>query len=106
MQRAEHQPPNYPGDISISVVPGSQDGLAKIFDMLVSHEDSLLIEAPTYSGTLAALEAKGCNLVGVPTDDSGLNPTQLGNMLDNWNESRDGRKPTNQWEPDWCKYAY
>ena len=93
MQKTEHQPPNYPGGISIAVVPGSQDGLAKIFDMLISEEDTLLIEAPTYSGTLAALEAKGCNLVGVPTDDNGLNPDSLRNILDNWNEKTDGRKP-------------
>ena len=93
MQKAEHQPPEYPGGFSVAVVPGSQDGLAKIFDMLVSEEDSLLIEAPTYSGTLAALEAKGCKLVGVPTDDLGLNPVELARVLDNWEVTRDGRKP-------------
>lgn len=92
MQRAEHQPPEYEGGFSVAVVPGSQDGLAKIFDMLVSEEDSLLIEAPTYSGTLAALEAKGCNLVGVPTDDSGLNPENLRHVLDEWTPQM-GKKP-------------
>jgi len=96
MQKAEHQPPVYSGggSLSVAVVPGSQDGLAKIFDMLVDHDDSLLIEAPTYSGTLAALEAKGCNLVGVPTDDLGLNPEKLAAVLGGWDEARDGgRKP-------------
>eukprot|EP00605_Chrysophyceae_sp_TOSAG23-4_P001682 GSChrysophyteH1.ASY1.ANO1.1848.1 assembled CDS len=92
MQRAEHQPPEYEGGFSVAVVPGSQDGLAKIFDMLISEEDSLLIEAPTYSGTLAALEAKGCNLVGVPTDDSGLNPENLRHVLDEWTPQM-GKKP-------------
>ena len=93
MQIVEHNPPEYEGGISISVVPGSQDGLAKIFDMLVSEQDSLLIEAPTYSGTLAALEAKGCKLVGVPTDELGLNPASLRQVLEGWDVTRDGRKP-------------
>ena len=93
LQIAEHHPPAYPGGMSISVTPGSQDGLAKIFDMLISEKDSLLIESPTYSGTLAALEAKGCKLVGVPTDELGLNPAELRRVLEQWDLARDGPKP-------------
>jgi len=93
LQTLEHNPPAYAGGISVSVTPGSQDGLAKIFDMLVSEHDALLIEAPTYSGTLAALEAKGCKLVGVPTDELGLNPAALRAVLDGWDVAQDGHKP-------------
>ena len=70
--------------LEVAIVPGSQDGLAKIFDMLLEERDTLLIESPTYSGSLAALEAKGCNLIGIETDELGLNPEALRRTLANW----------------------
>ena len=90
LQQIEHTPPN---PFSLVVVPGSQDGLAKIFDMLIEEGDSMLVEAPTYSGSLAYLEAKGCNLVGVSTDGTGLNPDALALILDSWNTTTQGPKP-------------
>ena len=72
-----------------AIVPGSQDGLAKLFDMLLQDNNmnsSLLVESPTYSGSLAALDAKGCNLVGVDTDELGLDPAHLGKILDEWGD--------------------
>ena len=47
MQIGEHKPHR---PISVSIVPGSQDGLAKAFDALIDEGDCVLIEAPTYSG--------------------------------------------------------
>lgn len=90
MQAGEHAPPR---KTSIAVTPGSQDGLAKIFDMLVDEGDSLVIEAPTYSGSLAHLEATGCNLATVATDEHGLIPERLDELLSTWDERVQGRKP-------------
>lgn len=44
----ETPPPPHP--------PPPQDGLAKLFDALVGPGDTILVEAPTYSGSLAYLE--------------------------------------------------
>jgi kynurenine/2-aminoadipate aminotransferase len=90
VQTFEHSPPN---PVSVAITPGSQDGLAKLFDMFVSQGDTLLIEAPTYSGSLAYLEAIGCNLQTVETDESGLKPDHLASLLDGWDTKRQGKKP-------------
>lgn len=85
VQQAEHKPPR---PVSLAVVPGSQDGLAKLFDALVAPGDSVLVEAPTYSGSLAFLEATGCKLVGVPTDGGGIRVDALAATLEGWDEAR------------------
>jgi kynurenine/2-aminoadipate aminotransferase len=90
MQVGEHKPPR---DVAVTVTPGSQDGLAKLFDALVTSEDTLLIEAPTYSGSLALVEPIGCRLAAVPTDEGGLRPEALAAMLDGWDARAQGRKP-------------
>jgi kynurenine/2-aminoadipate aminotransferase len=43
---------------------GSQDVLSKAFEMCLSSEDTLLIEKPTYVGSLAILKSIGCKLKG------------------------------------------
>jgi kynurenine/2-aminoadipate aminotransferase len=91
VQLAEHAPPGPP--VACAVVPGSQDGLAKLFDALLEDGDSVIVEAPTYSGSLAYLEAKRCRFVSVPTDGDGLDVAALARALDGWDAPRDGRKP-------------
>ncbi len=44
--------------VGVAVVPGSQDGLAKLFDALVGPDDAILVESPTYSGSLAYLQVR------------------------------------------------
>lgn len=61
--------------------------------MLLNRGDSLLVEAPTYSGSLAFLRPFGANLVGVETDGGGLIPEDLDRVLDSWDESSQGKKP-------------
>lgn len=90
MQVGEHKPPK---PVAVTVTPGSQDGLAKLFDALVSKDDTLLIEAPTYSGSLALVEPIGCRIAAVPTDAGGLQPEAMAAMLDGWNAATQGRKP-------------
>lgn len=63
---------------------GSQECLTRCFEMLLNPEDSLLVETPTYSGSLAFLKPYGCHLAGVPTDSQGLVPSELESILNNW----------------------
>lgn len=90
IQSGEH---NCPSPVAIAVTPGSQDGLAKLFDALVTAGDSIIVEGPTYSGTLAFLEPLGCKIATVPTDTSGLQPEALAALLRGWDVARDGKKP-------------
>jgi DNA-binding transcriptional MocR family regulator len=41
---------------------GSQEGLARTFAMLLNPEDTLLVESPTYSGSLAYADRGLLNL--------------------------------------------
>ncbi|KAF0687174.1 Aste57867_21030 [Aphanomyces stellatus] len=87
----EHTPPALAHPRMLSITTGSQDALYKAFEMLVGEDDSLLVESPTYSGTLAHLHAVNCNLVSVQTDGQGLVPEHLASILDNWDASK--KKP-------------
>ncbi|KAM9718347.1 kynurenine/alpha-aminoadipate aminotransferase, mitochondrial isoform 2-T2 [Menidia menidia] len=82
LQRELHRPPD--GQMDMCVTTGSQEGLCKVFEMLVNPGDNVLLDAPTYSGTLAALQPLGCNLVNVPSDQHGMVPGALAAVLSRW----------------------
>ncbi|NXY71880.1 AADAT protein, partial [Glareola pratincola] len=95
-QRNLHNPPtaNYSpeqGQMEVCVTTGSQEGLCKVFEMLINPGDNILLDAPTYSGTLAAasifLAEKiplGCNIINVPSDQHGIIPKALKEILSTW----------------------
>ena len=56
--------------------------------MLLNEGDPIIIESPTYSGSLACLQAMGVQYVNAPTDDHGLIPEKLAAILDNWDASK------------------
>uniref|UniRef100_A0A8C2GWN0 Aminoadipate aminotransferase n=1 Tax=Cyprinus carpio TaxID=7962 RepID=A0A8C2GWN0_CYPCA len=97
LQKSLHNPPpaSYSperGQMEMCVTTGSQEGLCKIFEMLVSSGDNVLLDAPTYSGTLAALQPLGCNLINVASDHHGMIPADLGKILGRWDPA-DAQKP-------------
>jgi kynurenine/2-aminoadipate aminotransferase len=65
----------------VHVTTGSQDALWKAFDTVIDDDDAVLVESPTYSGSLAYLTPKKCDLVGVATDADGLVPEALDALL-------------------------
>ncbi|XP_030419902.1 kynurenine/alpha-aminoadipate aminotransferase, mitochondrial isoform X1 [Gopherus evgoodei] len=90
LQKSLHNPPtaNYSpdqGQMEICVTTGSQEGLSKVFEMLINPGDNILLDAPTYSGTLAALRPLGCNIINVPSDQYGIIPKALKEILSRWN---------------------
>lgn len=91
LQLAEHQPPSR--EARLCVTTGSQDALSKAFDMLLEPGRSILVESPTYSGSLAYLKPLGAKLVGVPTSSGRLQPNELRRILTEWSESVDGARP-------------
>ncbi|MEQ2258419.1 hypothetical protein XENORESO_019058, partial [Xenotaenia resolanae] len=92
LQKDLHNPPtiNYShekGQMDLCVTTGSQEGLCKVFEMLVNPGDNVLLDAPTYSGTLAALQPLGCNIINVPSDQHGMMPEALKEVLSRWDPS-------------------
>ncbi|XP_043369321.1 kynurenine/alpha-aminoadipate aminotransferase, mitochondrial-like isoform X3 [Dermochelys coriacea] len=99
LQMSLHNPPTAKyspdqGQMEICITTGSQDGLSKVFDMLVNPGDNVLLEDPSYSGTLSALKPLGCNIIKVPTDKHGIIPEALKEILSRW-RPEDAKKQNN-----------
>jgi kynurenine/2-aminoadipate aminotransferase len=82
-QEKIHNPPLGMKNLEILPGNGTQDLIGKIFDMMVERGDSVLIENPSYAGALAALKPLGPNLLAVDTDQFGLVPSKLRQILEN-----------------------
>ncbi|XP_047616571.1 kynurenine/alpha-aminoadipate aminotransferase, mitochondrial-like isoform X2 [Phacochoerus africanus] len=52
-----HYPPSQ-GQMDICVTCGSQDGLCKVFEMIINPGDNILLNEPVYPGTIHALARK------------------------------------------------
>eukprot|EP00123_Amoebidium_parasiticum_P001249 comp12292_c0_seq1/m.7123 comp12292_c0_seq1/g.7123 ORF comp12292_c0_seq1/g.7123 comp12292_c0_seq1/m.7123 type:complete len:450 (-) comp12292_c0_seq1:161-1510(-) len=90
---AEHSPKMAQDQWDLCITTGSQDGLGKVLEMLVDRGDNILVESPTYSGTLGLLRPLGCNLIGVATDGQGLVPESMEQILTSWDSRKQGPKP-------------
>ncbi|XP_037686943.1 kynurenine/alpha-aminoadipate aminotransferase, mitochondrial isoform X2 [Choloepus didactylus] len=93
-----HNPPtiHYPasqGQMDICVTCGSQEGLSKVFEMLINPGDNILLNEPVYSGTLQALHPLGCNIINIPSDENGIIPKSLKEILSKW-KPEDSQNPT------------
>eukprot|EP00041_Stephanoeca_diplocostata_P017690 m.362289 g.362289 ORF g.362289 m.362289 type:complete len:469 (-) comp20786_c1_seq2:868-2274(-) len=85
LQKRFHHP-QIPTDIAVTT--GSQEALSRAFEMLLGPSDSLLVENPTYSGSLAFLNATDTHLAGVATDERGLIPESLSEVLETWDATQ------------------
>ena len=82
LQEREHGP--QASSHAVTVTTGSQDGLAKVFEMLLGPTDTLLLEDASYSGALSFLDPLGCNYARIRTDDHGIIPSSLEEVLASW----------------------
>ncbi|CAO1627874.1 unnamed protein product [Parajaminaea phylloscopi] len=70
---------------------GSQDLLTKAFECIFDKDDTFLVESPAFAGIYPSLHTLGVNLVPVATDDEGVCPKSLSQILDSW--PADKKKP-------------
>ena len=92
---AAHGVPISP-DWNMLISTGSQDAIVKMLDVVLDDGDTLLVENPTYPGTLAALKAMNIKLFGTDMDAEGMDVSKLRVMLDEWNSNaatKDEKKP-------------
>lgn len=77
-----------PGEVwRCSFGNGSQDLLTKAFEALVDAGDSVVLESPAYSGILPSLVAHKANMFEAETDEQGVEPTALDELLTNWSSA-------------------
>ncbi|KAI9288737.1 pyridoxal phosphate-dependent transferase [Umbelopsis sp. AD052] len=84
LQLAEHNPPHK--DFSVSIGVGSQDLIAKAFEMVIEPGCNIMLENPSYTGIVSFLHTQPCNLVSVSTDAEGIMPQSLESILKNWED--------------------
>jgi len=66
---------------AILVTSGSQQAIDLVVSALVRPGDRVAVEDPTWPGALAALEAAGASIAGIPVDDHGMRMDALENAL-------------------------
>ncbi|WFD33423.1 tryptophan transaminase [Malassezia cuniculi] len=72
------------GDFALSSGVGSQDLITKAFGVVLNPGETVLTEAPLYTGVLPSLTALEANVVGVDTDKEGLSARALEAKLASW----------------------
>jgi len=90
LQSRMHKPPLWSSlshdatPLDVIVTSGSQDGLCKALEMLITPGDNILMDLPGYPGTLAVLNPLGANILGIESDHDGMVPESLLCALSKW----------------------
>ncbi|XP_041360154.1 kynurenine/alpha-aminoadipate aminotransferase, mitochondrial-like [Gigantopelta aegis] len=90
LQEKVHKPPTLEitdenKQLDIIITNGSQDGICKTLEACVSAGDNVLIEVPTYAGTLAILNPLKPKILPVESDKDGIIPGSIRRHLSKWN---------------------
>ncbi len=67
----------------IIITTGGQQGLDLAARVVVEDNEDIVVEAPSFVGTLNSLRSVRANLIGVPMDDDGMNMESLEETLKN-----------------------
>ncbi len=70
-----------PGVNEIILTGGFQRGLSLVLDLLGAHKECVAIEAPTFTGIINLLTAKGIAYEPVPVDGAGMDTEYLAQLL-------------------------
>ncbi|KAJ3968503.1 TdiD protein [Lentinula raphanica] len=68
----------------VTVGSGSQDLLYKALTALIDSEDAIFLETPTYPGVLPIVQSLGCNIIQIPSDADGIDPSSMALILKSW----------------------
>lgn len=69
----------------IVITSGSQGALDSIAKVLISKGDKIAVEAPTYLGAISAFNPYGPEYMTIDTDENGIIPESLENLIKNNN---------------------
>ncbi|XP_077209713.1 kynurenine/alpha-aminoadipate aminotransferase, mitochondrial-like isoform X2 [Paroedura picta] len=72
-----------------------ESGQMKVFDMLINPGDNILMDDPNYIGTLVGLRPLGCNIISIPSDENGILPKALKDILSRWGPENTHKSSSN-----------
>ncbi|EAL71441.1 hypothetical protein DDB_G0272014 [Dictyostelium discoideum AX4] len=77
--------PNTPGkEWNLLMTPGSQHALDCLVKAFFNRGDTLIVERYTYGGMFAVTQPSGINFAACEMDSKGMIPSELDNLLSNW----------------------
>ncbi|KAN0026555.1 hypothetical protein ACTFIV_007544 [Dictyostelium citrinum] len=77
--------PKTPGkEWDLLMTPGSQHAIDCLVKAFFNRGDSLVVERYTYGGMFAVTQPAGVNFAPCLMDDKGMIPSELNNLLSNW----------------------
>jgi len=65
----------------ILIVTGAQQGIDIISKALINHNDTVLVEKPTYSGALSVFKSRKANIIELPIRKNGIDTEKLEKIL-------------------------
>jgi 2-aminoadipate transaminase len=68
----------------IQITSGSQEGLYLIGQALLDSGDVVLVERPTYLAAVQAFALSGARMIGIPTDEHGVLPDELEQLIERY----------------------
>ncbi len=74
---------SFADDDRIIITTGAQQGIDLAAKILVNEGDAVVVEAPSFVGTLNSLRSYRANLIGVELDEDGMNMEKLEEALKN-----------------------
>lgn len=92
LQKDVHNPPTMgikdpEKQLDILITTGSQDGICKTMEACLQEGQNVLLETPSYPGTLALVKPLRTKILEVKSDQHGLDPTHLRQALSTWRPS-------------------
>lgn len=90
LQRVMHSPPtlSLPDEndshMELLVTHGSKDGIVRAMECMLNPGDSILLEEPTYPGTLSFMIPQKFNFITIKGDGDGIIPESLLEALSKW----------------------
>lgn len=81
-------------DADIFITCGGTDGISKVFQLFVEPGvDTVLTEEYSFDTSLINGRSRGAKFFPIKTDEEGMVPEDLEQVLGNWDENARGRKP-------------
>lgn len=77
----------------VCITDGSTDGITRTMASLLDPGEHLLVEEHAFGTALSSARAYGVKAAPIKMDQHGLIPEALRQLLDGWNEEKQGKRP-------------
>lgn len=66
---------------NVHIISGAQQGIDVVAKALISFNDTIIVESPTYTGATAVFKSRGANIIEISMEPDGMNISELESVL-------------------------